>query len=402
MMQCPSHIPLYRRKGLAMRMMVAAILEDNLPQSESAYVEYNQLLRQLYVTASGDRNITHQRLDTFLHESAKHIRQYSASIPTNTLRVQRRIADLNYALETFNCSNCNKYGDICHNTPMDAQLFDNSMQCLSQLKDIFYFIIEKSRLLQKAVCGRIHIPMYSLSTGIIDSDSPTIPKNVNISGSYNVDSKEISIIFREDALNKATLVQVIYVISHEILCHGMQGILGIEKENADEHCSWTEGFMDRLAFFHVDDWLTNDRTLPDWLTQHKPFSQRHCLNLHQQRIENSRLTRSGKIKRYFAYDVCDNLREAFVGRHSGDSRRLKGFFHFCHLLNFQEADSAARQEILFRIGLLLDRARANNNGSPSADYFDVLFLCGSFLHHRDISQLIRDLENIAAFAEEVY
>ena len=395
--QPPKHIPLCRRKGLAMRMLVAATIEGMVCDNEEDYRRYNQLLQELFVIAARCRELKGQRLDHFFHLSAEDINDHwrGSVHPPFPIKLKRRLSQLHQILQNFNCESCNLKRAVCKGDTYDSTIFSVNGFCLTQLKQVFYFVVKQAQLLQKSICGEVFLPEFRLATEIIDARSKTLPSDINISGAYDVDTNEITLTFREDALTRSTLVQIIYVIAHEILCHGLQGLYAQARENSDEYCSWTEGFMDRLAFFHIDDWIRSHRSLPGWLTQSKGFSTKACLRLHSQRTEESSLAGYAKELRDNAINVCDNLREAFTGRHAGDTTRLKSFFYFCHLMNFHDISPTNRQKILVAIGELLDNSKNNMTGSMSPDHHDIVSVCHNFIRYRDISQFVREIERIA-------
>lgn len=400
MAQTPSHIPLQRRKGLAMQMMVAATLEDHYGYSTATHYEYEQVLKQLSEISSQDRNLSTQRLDHFLNKSVDQIKcrckiNFNDNIST---KINRRLGELNVLMANFDCSKCHADQKVCDgNRSNDDKIFSESEFCLEALRYIFNYVVRQTQQLQKEICGNVYMPTYNLATDIVDIDSEIqLPRSINVTGSYDAGINEVNITFREDKLNRTTLVQMIYVISHEIVCHGMQGILGeSERENADEHCAWTEGYMDRLTYFHVEHWLTSDKTLPIWLTRSRPFSVKSCLALHNERNKKSKIAGSARTKREVASEACDKLRYAFTQRDPSEIRKLKSFFHFSHLINFRSVESKIREELIICLCILLD---SNNDAEEifnSIDQYDVIRSCYNFLRHKDISYLIKDLERIS-------
>jgi hypothetical protein len=146
----------------------------------------------------------------------------------------------------------------------------------------------------------------------------------------------------------------------DVLGQGGGAIVGLEIEdrrNADVVCSWSDGWMDALAWSELVRWIdVSTRTLPAWLRRDPETLKKHCLVMHERHYEDGqgptmttpRLQRRTNARRSF-----QTLERLYAGRR-GESRSAATRFS----VRFN-ADAIGRDErdaicALLETGLYLD------------------------------------------------
>jgi hypothetical protein len=113
------------------------------------------------------------------------------------------------------------------------------------------------------------------------------------------------------------------VLAHELVCHAFQGLEApSQRQNADETCSWSEGWMDRLAFTLIHQWLdTRTKSLPGWLRSDPGAAQNACNRLHSRRYISpvDPLDEYQVTRRVYASWAFDHLRRVWATSPAGDA-----------------------------------------------------------------------------------
>lgn len=174
-----------------------------------------------------------------------------------------------------------------------------------------------------------------------------------VSGETIIESEkvEIRIIIKGSAFDKDGLLQLLYIIAHEILVHGLQGIIkpsGTVASVASSHCNWSEGFMDRLVFLLVEDWIRNcDTRLPPWLDRERNEALVACQKIHEARLCHSENTLgpSGVIMRQLAINLCNKINKMLHYRYHLFSL-AENITQFAFLYNAHQVSQKEREFVL--------------------------------------------------------
>jgi len=167
----------------------------------------------------------------------------------------------------------------------------------------------------------------------------------------------VGLEIEECQLDWAALCRCLYVLMHEYACHALQATDTQDRRNADVVCSWSDGWMDALAWSELVRWIdVSTRTLPAWLRRDPETLKKHCLVMHERHYEDGqgptmttpRLQRRTNARRSF-----QTLERLYAGRR-GESRSAATRFS----VRFN-ADAIGRDErdaicALLETGLYLD------------------------------------------------
>lgn len=233
---------------------------------------------------------------------------------------------------------------------------------------------------------------FSLAHVAHGSEHGFIPE-FHIDGSTRAigSSSAVQIVFEDRSIDLRTMRQAAYVCTHELICHAFQGISGTERRNVGAACSWSEGWMDAVAWLLLESWL-NKGGLPPWLIQSPtPRSAiEDCRQLHHRRYQGRQgrvMDPENVLRRGQARDACEVLFRCwsepdFQYRELG----LKKLVQFSVHLNAAALDQAEREDLIVRLvtGLLL---------SPGKLFDDTIVCCEEYLHdpRKDTAALLRGL-----------
>lgn len=173
----------------------------------------------------------------------------------------------------------------------------------------------------------------------------------------------VEIVLEDRALDLRTLRQLAYVCVHELICHAFQGILGQERRNVGASCSWSEGWMDAVAWLLLERWLNEARALPAWLIR-APTPRSaidDCRKVHDRRYAG----RQGRVmdpenilRRQQARDACEALYRHWSGPDfKYPNNGLRKLVQFSVSLNVAALERKQREELIVQLvsGLLLSK-----------------------------------------------
>ena len=207
----------------------------------------------------------------------------------------------------------------------------------------------------------------------------------------------VEIVLEDRSLDLRTLRQLAYVGAHELICHAFQGIQGRERSNVGAACSWSEGWMDAVAWLLLEGWLNEAREMPAWLTR-APTPRNaidDCRKVHERRY----LGRQGRVmdpenimRRQQARDACEALFRHWS--EPGFRRTINGMrklVQFSVSLNVAALDRHQREELIVQLvnGLLL---------SAGSVLDETIVACEEFLRQKDPLGLMKRLEGGAGYA----
>lgn len=198
----------------------------------------------------------------------------------------------------------------------------------------------------------------------------------------------VGLHIKDRAFDWPTLCQTLYILAHEMVCHAFQGILGKPRaDGADERCSWSEGWMDALAWTLTEFWIERDiAALPGWLHGHDQLKAA-CHKLHTRRYEFPQPGPMHPID----MDRRLNARSAFyrlalaLGGSSGWLAGGRRAAQFSVRLNLCSLSPTERE----RISVMLNRGLLAAEGSDRLER--VVGDCSAFCEHGDPVRLEAEL-----------
>jgi hypothetical protein len=290
------HLALDHRKALAARIK-AAIFFEALPLpylDEDTERKKNFLLREFRDRSDLTETDHTGPLDHALHSLADHLaRQPIEGTGQAIEELRRRRDEVVHELRAVNCQECSKSQLICCGDHMqDDLIVTRAGQCIAVIKELANLVGKWVLAVYRESEVPFEAPLIELST---DSTHPHDKRclfadfhivgwsNAKVSGTQR---PEIGIQVKEQSFDWESLCQTIYVLSHEFVCHGFQSLGSDPRENADEKCSWTEGWMDGLAFALTRHLLQNEPDeLPTYLRVGSDAAEAHCRKYHERRYE---------------------------------------------------------------------------------------------------------------------
>lgn len=381
------HTPLTDRKALAIRMLATRIF-TNLPRlDKSAQAEYAHALSTIDLYSKKSNFRANELLDEFLNNGAENLQSNSeiTACSKESVDLLREFNSLCEELGKFKCNINSKNGKVCDNNGSDV--FDECGVCLRELTFTYDFVKDHALNFLKSIASCAVAPNFRLATNFEDLND-----GANINGSYDWRRKEISIIFTRNAFDEDALFQMLYIIAHEIYCHGLQGVLGQPKDAATSQCTWTEGFMDRVVILHTRDLLmSTENQIPIWLANCRTRALEACEKLHRHRTSIL-----DKDFEYVAYDrrraweACDELSIAFRADSPDNSVGTTTLFEFANLLNFKVIDKNIRNRVVSTLIALMD---ARMRGTEKHSW--AIRACKNFTLYSDLLTFINDIGRIA-------
>ena len=269
---------------------------------------------------------------------------------------------------------CAQLGEAPHRQP--------SHLCIGQVAVLLRDLEQRSRAIYEPVAEeskrvRLKFSLVPVARGSVHGFIPEF----HLDGGTQARGEDVvvQIVLEDRSLDLRTLRQLAYVGVHELICHAFQGVSGTERSNVGASCSWSEGWMDAVAWMLLERWLTLDAAkLPPWLVQAPTprIAIEDCRKLHERRYEE----RQGRVmdpenilRRQQAREACDALFRNWSGPEL--RRRLSGLrklVQFSAKLNVASLDRTQRERLIVQLvsGLLL----------PTGDALDrTILACEQFL-----------------------
>ena len=298
-----------------------------------------------------------------------------------------------------NSRSCALCSDRPADLPVCAELFElrsteNPQICIDEVASLLFTMKDRSRAVYLRHTPRadeisVKFSLQRVEAGVQQGYIPDfhIDGSTDVNGDFSV----IEIVLEDGALNLETLRQVSYVCAHELVCHAYQGIDSQERKNANATCSWSEGWMDAIAWRLLERWLQAEKEsppLPHWLARSPGKALRDCRKLHERRY----LERQGRSMKPFnvyrrmqARDACDELyRQWSAPQEKRTFNGLRKVVEFSVALNIARLDRKQREDIVLELsGGLLANAPLRLDRTVIA--------CDEFLRHRDPARLLKTL-----------
>ncbi|HET9644929.1 MAG TPA: hypothetical protein VFP68_16590 [Burkholderiaceae bacterium] len=272
--------------------------------------------------------------------------------------------------------------------------------CIDELVSLLFSMREIARALYARHTPRANdiVVSYSLQGVSQGAERGFIPE-FHLNGSTRVDADRttIGIDLENEALDLPTLFQLAYVCAHELICHAFQSILGPERQNVGPTCSWSEGWMDTVAWLLLQRWVnTGDQGLPQWMTAVPDRALDDCRRLHERRYEGRQgpaMPPHQLMRRVQARDACRRLLRHWSA--PDNKRTLKGLRKLVQFSVTLNAASLSRKD---RNALIVQLSTGLLAGTPKLLQRTVR-ACEDFLAH---GNPLRFLEELAAGAELIY
>jgi hypothetical protein len=193
------------------------------------------------------------------------------------------------------------------------------------------------------------------------------------------------------ALNWSTLCQSLYVLMHEYVCHAFQGVCSTERCNADETCSWSDGWMDAFAWCLLERWLEGDHSsLPQWLQRDLVALKDHCQSLHLRRYQGGQgpsMTEVHLVRRVNARKAFYALERGMAGPRSRRLLASRRASAFSVQYNVAGVSRDQRDEIC----ALLEAGLCQHGETQSVCTAAVAHACNAFVAHGDPGELASQL-----------
>ncbi|MBD9372025.1 hypothetical protein IB238_05160 [Rhizobium sp. ARZ01] len=201
----------------------------------------------------------------------------------------------------------------------------------------------------------------------------------------------IDVAIADDDLCAADILNMAYVIYHELVCHAFRAALASGRvDNTQDKCIWSHGWMDTVAFDLAVDWVAMGP--PNWLPLRDEDGiarLRACHDGHF--ISVPGLRRSDMTRRQGARNAYRKLATAIasfgLAYSEVTARQLAQQFSWALHIH-QAIDDTMRQDIARRI------AKAVTNAARVHDQLATVKACLRFSVHRDIKQLDQEIPEL--------
>jgi hypothetical protein len=395
------HMELQRRKALAVRLTTAAEVEG-LPLPGADVKATGQLSAFLDTVNAAANSLEADDVTTFeasLHKVARDLEAYAfhGNGPA-IVELNRRRDSLVRKLRAWSCWDCVAGTGLlpCEGKDRnyDDSVVDARGACIAALREISRLVREEVEQLYATQAKSLPPVQLRFATEPVHRNAARgLFNEFGISGWTDLRDGTVGLEIKDRAFDRKALCQALYVRAHEMVCHAFQGLQGMaRRQNADETCSWSEGWMDRLAFLLTEHWLdTRRHALPDGLRSDIGVAKEVCSRFHRRRYEPplDPLEDYHFARRDAARWAFDHLRGAWTTIRSSTIEADHRVVQFSLRLNLKHVAQEDRETICQLLtAYLVDE--------QSARYGLALAACSAFLdEHDDAKTLLGDLEALA-------
>jgi hypothetical protein len=402
------HLDLERRKALTARILIATEFESGAltPErsgtatnpSDTAAEKFETVLRSMLAAADNLIGDGQGSLDESLRRLTRDQSFASVEGAGGTFeQVRERQNRVKTALANFSCQKCiNAATAACSgkDKDYDRSIVDAHGNCISSLKTLTNTIKDWVTQLYQVARIAYQPPSIALSTTHKDKRAYTaILKEFHISGwSYSESSSpavsQVGLDIHAQEFGWAQLCACYYILTHEIVCHAFQSLDGGVREDAEPRCSWSEGWMDRLAFTLAIDWLdTKQAKMPDWTTRDPAKLSEMANAIHSARYKaenNEVLTLMEVNRRLHARQAFDQLRRLWAANAGIETHPIT-----CFSMRLN-ARTMPREE---RADLICNLSTLSSSQNPLV-LEKLLQTCGAFNHTGDVESLRQALQTL--------
>jgi hypothetical protein len=386
-----THLTLNQRKALAARIALAqhldfAVLPACTKQAASAF----EKLKRLVIDPANDIDTAEAengRLDAFVSEIAQKAFQFAISGTDDaSIELGRRKASLTRELLAIKCADCTGSAKVCSGISGDDDFVSKKGLCIEPIRQIEDLIEKQVAELYQSTGPTIRIPTLVFSTvAMPPGPGGGLLDNYHVAGETEV------------ADDKGPVSVVTLKLFHELVCHAFQGLLPpprtasvkkTERTSAEETCSWTEGWMDRVAVQLAYRWVRTSRSARPWFQYREADAREKIEDIHKARSEiSASLKGMALTHRRAALHAFDQLQRGLSGfRPARVARSLIDFSLAVNLFNVESRSGG----VTWRERLLaLLEVRLSVPGSERYD--DAISACRVFVERGDISNLLNAL-----------
>lgn len=158
------------------------------------------------------------------------------------------------AINGLDCMTCSA-GNVCTGNWRDSDTVHQRGQCIQPLKNLFRLVEQFSRDWYTENSTDHACPPYELvlQTGPPDGEKPhDIAANYHVAGKARPEAEQtiIKLLLHPHQFDRDTNLACLYVLFHEIICHGFQGLVASKNDlrrDAFAEDEFGEGWMDFLA-----------------------------------------------------------------------------------------------------------------------------------------------------------
>lgn len=198
-------------------------------------------------------------------------------------------------------------------------------------------------------------------------------------------SRKVTIFFPDERLDGRSLIRVAYVLFHELICHAFQAWHADAPENAGKGCSWSEGWMDAVAFEAALAWILIAPA--EWIPLRGETAIDTIREAHGERYHAVKMSASDLRRRREARDAFKRLPELILKNNlAADMQDACALSErFSYVLNTHRAGGPKMYRRLAEllVNFILGDDPENNRAAALA--------CISFVDHRNIQLLEGEL-----------
>jgi hypothetical protein len=269
--------------------------------------------------------------------------------------------------------------------------------CLCGFLDLARRVEDRAQSYYDAADGSLRAwPAIAYKT-ILTPDTLKTLAPFNIGGGADITStRRVTLTVKDVALSAIDLCQIAYVLFHEVVCHGFQGLLQAAPVNAKPKCHWSEGWMDAVAYrLAVASANGHKNDVREWLPLTGPDAESAMGNVHNARYTDPAGLKSEDAKeRRAARKAFSELQLAFVSTgiaaSEADAAVLAQKFSLL-------ANARADSKMLIKLSALLQTVLLSKFREDDKVYASNA--CLEFLQHRDVTRLLTNLQTLSKVPE---
>lgn len=373
----PSHLPLGHLTAFHVRLVAALAVPSSRISNANRRKVFKHSLEIAVCLA--DRVATlggNPRLDLRVQELAKALHPFLTPSPGSP---EEQFLN---ALGGVSCESCSG-GDVCTgDRTHDARVVTKAGDCIREIKVLFESIVALALDTYQAAAPALPRPVITLATDRVDhACGEGLLGSVGVAAWHRIDTEGgasaslVGLTIRDHAFEWESMCSLYYQIVHEVFCHGFQGLQpsGSKRPEASQHCTWSEGWIDRLAYLLAGEWRSSKTgPLPVWVRIADGDVERATNGVREKRFEEGPKFLPHHVdSRKFASDAFDRLHRAWAS--SAGPLRDHRVARFSMKINSTRLPSTVYEDLGLMLGTILyvgdDRL-----------VDDVAGLCSEFLY----------------------
>jgi hypothetical protein len=377
-------LTLQQKASLVLRIAIARFLDDYAAPADEPdkALELARLCILEWHVRIGDDIESHQDLKNYLVQAAGALESLLTGDPAlSSERIKEAIAYIRHCATDAQSGNGDGLVRLPPGTPLPCLCgFMELAQRVENLALNHYVNADGS-------LGSS--PALSYKT-VLTPDTLRALEPFKVGGGAEIrNTRRVILTVKDVSLSAADLCQIAYVLFHEIVCHGFQGVMHTGAVDAKPQCHWTEGWMDTVAYgLAVAAASGQQRGLQDWLPLTGSDAEWAMGEVHHARYTNPvGLKRQDATERRAARRAFNALRIVFldagIASSEADAEALSQKFSFL-------ANAQADTKTLGRLSAALQSVLLGNVRGDDKVY--ASHACLEFLSHRDLNRLLTILQ----------